>query len=239
MKAAKLFLGAMGFAAGVAALILHFYNPFHAPNWYFERLTANKLATVHIFNVTKTAFGSGVVISSAGTVLTAAHLADPQDILIIASYESGRPAYQLANVGLVDKQSQLAIIFTRDSLSPPVRFGKNRNLRDGEPLYTVGFPGSARRPFVSFGIVAQRFFITPIRMPRHATLVELTPVPGMSGSPVFNREGELVGIFEAITSQQTMGGIKLWGVISSTDPLSSIIKKWLSTSGMPAPTANR
>lgn len=239
MKAAKLFLGAMGFAAGVAALILHFYNPFHAPNWYFERLTANKRATVHIFNVTKGSLGSGVVISSAGTVLTAAHIANPQDVLIIASYGSGKPSYQLANVGIVDKQSQLAILFTRGSLPPPVRFGKNINLRDGEPLYTVGFPGYAQRPFISFGIIAQRFFIPPNGLPRHATLLELTPVPGMSGSPVFNHEGELVGIFEAMTSKQTYGGIKLWGVVSSTDPLVNIIKKWIATSGMPTPTANR
>lgn len=234
MKAAKLFLGAMGFAAGVAALIMHFYEP---P--FFKRVTANKYATVQIDNVTRGTKGSGVIISQAGTILTAAHLALPGDLIKVTTHYRGENRVHLALVGISDKESQLMILFTRERLPSAVKIGRSADIRDGEHLYTIGFPGTMPRPVISSGIVAQRFFMVRGNLPPRSILIGIDPMFGMSGSPIFNRSGELIGIFDAIFSQRAAGISRFWSMASPTDPLSHIIKKRLATSGMPTPTANR
>ncbi len=239
MKTLKHVLILLGFMAGVAALILHFYNPFNVPPWRLERAAANNRATVHIVNVTQTSLGSGVVISKNGVVLTAMHMVDPGDMIFVVTHENAKPAYHLASVGIADKQSQLAILFTNDALPPPVRIGRSRNLQIGDLIYSTGFPGDMMGSVASFGIVSKKVYITPEKPRRRAILVDLDPVPGMSGSPVFNSRGELVGIFDAMTGQQTIGGVRRWGVMSSIDPLSSIIRNRLAASGLPLPAANR
>ncbi|MBI2099413.1 trypsin-like peptidase domain-containing protein [Candidatus Uhrbacteria bacterium] len=239
MKTAKTFLAILGFAAAAAALILHFYNPFSSPPWRLERAASNNRATVHIVNITQTSLGSGVVISQNGVVLTAMHMANPGDLLFVITHENAKPAYHLASVGIADKQSQLAILFTRDALPPPARIGRTNSLQIGDFIYSIGFPGNMARTVTSFGIVSQKFFFPPQKPRRRAILVDLDPVPGMSGSPVFNSRGELVGIFEAATGQMTMGGIRRWGVMNSIDPLSSIIRKQLAASGLPVPETVR
>lgn len=240
MKAVKKILLILGSLAGFTALILQFYNPFRADTWRLERTRENKLATVRIVNVTRIATGSGVVISSSGSVLTAAHVALPGETIFVIFYDSkGIMHLKLATVGIWDKESQLAILFTRGELPPPVTFGRSRDVREGDLVYTVGYPGSMKRPMVDAGIVAQRHYTPPQpkNYPRNSILATIHPVFGMSGSPIFNSRGELIGIFDAMTGEYTMGGPRLWGVVSPTDSLTRILKKWFATSGMPTPTA--
>ncbi len=234
MKTAKRLLVIIGFFAGFAALALHFYNPLRDPDWRLERVSANKRAIVHILNLTKIASGSGVVISDAGTILTAAHVAMPGDKIFAVTFDRrGQPVLHLAVVGIWDKDSQLSILFTKGRLPPPVRVGRSAPLRAGNLLYTIGFPGSFSQPMVDAGIIAQRYFMAPREPRMHSILVRITPVPGMSGSPVFNQQGELVGIIDAILGQQTVGGHQFWAIVNSTDPLPGIIRKWLAVNGQP------
>lgn len=242
MKAVKKILLILGSLAGFTALILQFYNPFQARPWRLERTRENKLATVRIINVTRIATGSGVVISSSGSILTAAHVAQPGEMIFVIFYDSkGEMHLKLAAVGIWDKESQLAVLFTRGELPPPVTFGRSRDVREGDLVYTVGYPGSMKRPMIDAAIIAQRHYTPPEpkNYPRNSFLITSHPVFGMSGSPVFNSRGELIGIFDAMTGEHSMGGPRLWGVVSQSDPLTKILKKWFATSGMPAPTARR
>lgn len=239
MKTVKKILLVLGSLAGFTALILQFYNPIQTRPWRLERTRENKSATVHIINLARNTAGSGVVISRS-TILTAAHVARPGELVFAVFYDrDGSLQLKMANVGIWDKQSQLAILFTEGGLPPPVKIGRGADMREGDLIYTVGYPGSVRRPMIDAGIIAQRHFMPPRELPRKAFLVTAQPVPGMSGSPVFNSCGELIGIFEAMTGQSTIGGVRLWGVVSPTDPLSAILRKWFATQGQPAPTAKR
>lgn len=242
MKTIKKILLVLGSLAGFTALILQFHNPFRTEAWRLEHTRENRSATVHIINITKIAAGTGVVISRSGSILTAAHVALPGEIIFVAFYDrSGALQIRLASVGIWDKESQLAVLFTEGGLPPPVTFGRSANVREGDLIYTVGYPGSVRRPMVDAGIVAQRHFTPPPpkNYPRHSMLVTAHPVFGMSGSPVFNSRGELIGIFDAMTGQSTLGAPRLWGVVSPTDPVAGILRKWSATAGRPTPTATR
>ena len=241
MKTIKKALIFMCLASGVLALALYFWSIAHPP-WRLNRVAENRNAVVHIFNFSDgLSRGSGVIISRSGTILTAAHIASPGDILLVVTKDSrGQIKIIPASVGLSDEKSGFSLLFTSGGLPPPVSFGSTRDLREGDLVYTIGFPGQLNYPVVDEGIIANRNIRYQISRHRRSLLIRLTPVPGMSGSPVFNQDGELIGIFDAMIGQLTMNNnLQLWGVVTPTDPLTGIIKRWLVATGMPAPTVKR
>ncbi len=245
MKTLKKVLLALGFASGVAGLALHFWNPTHAPDWRLEKVQENRSATVLILNLNgkHSSTATGVVISQAGTVLTASHVADLGQTVFVVQKHGKNFDVRLATVAINDKESQLAILFTDRPFPHSVKIGRTRALREGDLVYTVGHPGGVSRPVVDAGVIAQRHHTS--ELPRQTTLLRLGGAPGMSGSPVFNARGELVGIYNALIGIPTIstvphGQMELYGVMLSIDPLGEVIKTYLEASGVPhPPTANQ
>lgn len=239
MKALKVTLLTLGFLSGTLALALHFYDsPVRAREWRLERVEENRRATVLIINESasgkRKTFGSGVVISRAGTILTAAHIAEKESVTYVVQKRGREFDIRLATPVIVDKESQLAILFTDRGFDAQVTFGRSRDLRDGDLIYTIGHPGGIRRPIVDAGVVSQRYFYQSNDFPRFTTLVKISGAPGMSGSPIFNQDGELVGIYNAIIGFNTLstvphGQLELWGMILSTDEVSRVIQDFFSS----------
>ena len=251
MKAVKRVLITLGFLSGALALTLHFYNPTREREWRLERVRENRSATVHIANVSpqgEVSFGSGAAISRYGTVLTVSHVAEGGTLFMLEQERNGQIKTYNAVLAASDKRSQLAVLFTSKQFSAAVVFGEHSAVREGDLLYTIGFPGTFQRPMVNAGIVSSRFYHVPTGYPRHSTLVHFVSVPGMSGSPVFNQDGELVGLFNALLYQRTIGAIppnmgtdaERWAGIISTDPLAQILRKLVeTTSPLSTPTMAR
>lgn len=135
--------------------------------------------------------GSGVVIDT-DRVLTNAHNLHGDEVRIY--FADGREAE--GKVLGVDGDGDLAVVDVKTNGAPPLEWGDGTTLGVGSPVVALGNP-SGRGPRVTFGFVSGvgRSFRGP-RGRRVAGAVEHTAplMPGSSGGPIVDLDGQLLGI---------------------------------------------
>jgi len=143
--------------------------------------------------------GSGFVIDPTGLVVTNNHvIADADEINIILNDGT---KIQAEVVG-VDKKTDLALIKVKTPPAKPlkfVKFGDSDKLRLGEWVIAIGNPFSLGGS-VSAGIVSARN--RDIQSGPYDNYIQTDAAinRGNSGGPLFNLEGEVIGINTAIIS---------------------------------------
>jgi serine protease Do len=173
-------------------------------------LEAEKVRIAAIAKATKTAVavfanegnggGSGVVISPDGYTLTNFHVAQPAGSYMRCGMADGR-LYDAVIVG-IDPTGDVALIklLGRDDFPTAVMADSN-DVKIGDWCFAVGNPfllATDFTPTVTFGIVSG----THRYQPPAGTLLEYTDCiqtdaainPGNSGGPLFNANGDLIGI---------------------------------------------
>jgi len=143
--------------------------------------------------------GSGVLISSDGKILTAAHVIEGEGRLIVEFANEERiPARVIASSVLAD----VALIQCErvPGFAVAAKLGDSDLVETGDDIFIVGAPYglsntltvgriSARRPDQARnGILSSVEFLQ----------TDATINPGNSGSPVFNKDGEVIGIVSSI-----------------------------------------
>ncbi len=142
--------------------------------------------------------GSGFIVSADGYILTNAHVvADADDVTVRMT---DRREYTAKVVGL-DKRSDVAVLKIEGKNLPVVRIGDPSKLRAGEWVLAIGSPFTFENT-VTAGIVSA----TGRSMPGEDGLVpfiqtDVAVNPGNSGGPLFNLNGEVVGINSQIYSR--------------------------------------
>ncbi|MFN3192722.1 MAG: S1C family serine protease [Aureliella sp.] len=143
--------------------------------------------------------GSGVIVSSDGSILTNHHvIADSKRTEIRLS--DGRK-YEVVDTKS-DPASDLAIIkIETDEELPVASLGKAENLYVGEWVIAIGSPFTLESS-VSAGIVSNtRRYLTLSRTVRGQFLQTDAAInPGNSGGPLINLEGEVIGINTSIST---------------------------------------
>lgn len=143
--------------------------------------------------------GSGVFISDKGYILTCAHLFNQEGWKVISiSVESNNGDTVAGKLLKIDDSNDLALVkvdFYKKT--PYVRLADPRKLKIGQDVIAIGGPFSLLFS-VSKGIISQlhRDFPTAYNMLQADVAVN----PGNSGGPVFNLNGELVGIVSFVVS---------------------------------------
>ncbi|MBW4611955.1 MAG: serine protease [Desmonostoc vinosum HA7617-LM4] len=144
--------------------------------------------------------GTGVIIKKAGntyTVLTARHVVEAQAKYEIVTPDSQR--YQL-NYSTVQKMPDvdLAIAqFTSDKNYPVAQMGNSDASKEGATVYVAGFPqATAAISEVIYNFTDGRVTANATKALRdgYALVYNNDTLPGMSGGPVLNAQGELIGI---------------------------------------------
>jgi serine protease Do len=142
--------------------------------------------------------GSGFIVSSDGYILTNAHVvADADDVTVRMT---DRREYPAKVVG-VDRRTDVAVIKIDANNLPVVKIGDPSKLRPGEWVLAIGSPFTFENS-VTAGIVSA----TGRSMPGEDGLVpfiqtDVAVNPGNSGGPLFNLNGEVVGINSQIYSR--------------------------------------
>jgi len=135
--------------------------------------------------------GSGFIVSSDGYVLTNNHVVEGADEIIVRLND--RRELPATLVG-TDPRSDMAVlkIENGDDL-PVVKVGQSRDLKVGEWVFAIGSPFGFDYT-VTAGIVSAlgRSLPSENYVPFIQTDVAINP--GNSGGPLFNLEGEVVGI---------------------------------------------
>jgi serine protease Do len=141
--------------------------------------------------------GSGFIIDSAGIVVTNNHvIADADEITVILNDGSRIKAELIGK----DQKTDLALLRIKtDKQLKSVRFGNSDSLRLGEWVIAIGNPFSLGGT-VTAGIVSARN--RDINSGPYDNYIQTDAAinRGNSGGPLFNLEGEVVGINTAIIS---------------------------------------
>ena len=134
--------------------------------------------------------GSGFIISADGYVLTNHHVVKGADSILVRL--SDRRELEAVLVGS-DPRSDLALLKLDAKALPVVKIGNSDRLKPGEWVLAIGSPFGFDHS-VTAGIVSAtgRSLANENYVPFIQTDVAINP--GNSGGPLFNLEGEVVGI---------------------------------------------
>lgn len=140
---------------------------------------------------TKKSMGTGIVISSEGTILTNAHVVEGADRIIV---ETVHGTITTATIVRLDAEADLALLKTDspDVRWIPIEMGPHDPLRVGSTIYVIGHP-------VGLGWTVTQGLVSAHRVAGTVAPIDLIQTdaaisPGNSGGPVLNDKGQLVGV---------------------------------------------
>jgi len=141
--------------------------------------------------------GSGFILSSDGYILTNAHVINEADEVIVKL--SDKREFKAKIIG-ADKRTDVALIKIEGNGLPKVTVGDPNALKVGEWVVAIGSPFGLENT-VTQGIVSAKGRALPQEnfVPFIQTDVAINP--GNSGGPLFNLNGEVVGINSQIYSR--------------------------------------
>ena len=144
----------------------------------------------------KTAYGSAFFISKDGYLLTNHHVVE--DASKVTIMFNDRRELDATVVGS-DERTDVALLKVNGTNFPSLRAGNVDQLRVGEPVLAIGSPFGFDYS-ASAGIVSakMRNMMGETSVPFIQTDVALNP--GNSGGPLFNQQGEVVGVNSRIFS---------------------------------------
>lgn len=134
--------------------------------------------------------GSGFIISADGYVLTNNHVVADADEIIVRL--SDRSELEAKLIG-ADPRSDVALLKIEGKNLPTVRLGKADDLKVGEWVLAIGSPFGFDHSVTS-GIVSAKGRSLPSDNYVPFIQTDVAINPGNSGGPLFNLQGEVVGI---------------------------------------------
>ena len=139
----------------------------------------------------KRSSGSGFFVSKDGYVMTNAHVVDGSDQLYVTTLDGDK-----VKAEIIDSNAQLDLalirLITVKKNFPASRIGNSSNLKKGQPIIMIGNPlGSQYEHTVLTGI------ISGLNRNNGSIQLSIPSYPGSSGSPVFNNQGQVVGVMRA------------------------------------------
>lgn len=141
--------------------------------------------------------GSGFIVKSDGVILTNAHVVDKADVVTVTL--SDKREFQAKVIG-VDKLTDVAVLKIDAKDLPTVHIGSTKNSNVGDWVVAIGSPFGFDNT-VTAGIISAKSRALPDEgyVPFLQTDVAINP--GNSGGPLFNLNGEVIGINSQIYSR--------------------------------------
>ena len=141
--------------------------------------------------------GSGFIVSPDGIIITNAHVvAGATDISVKLT---DRREFDAKVLG-VDKRTDIAVLKIDAKNLPAVKIGRADNLKVGEWVAAIGSPFGFENTVTS-GIVSAKARALPDENYVPFIQTDVAVNPGNSGGPLFNMDGEVVGVNSQIYSR--------------------------------------
>jgi len=170
-----------------------------------------------------TALGSGFIIDKKGIVVTNNHVIEGAEDIIVSV--NGSKEYKAKVIGK-DPYMDLAVLqIESDEKFEPVNFGDSDKARVGDWVIAIGNPFGFGGTVTS-GIISSRN--RDIGLTRYDDFIQTDASinQGNSGGPLFNLDGEVIGINTAIIAPGSSGSIGIGFAIPS-NPASNVISQLL------------
>jgi serine protease Do len=151
--------------------------------------------------------GSGIVIDSAGLVLTIGYLMVEAYAAEVVD-NNGRTVP--ADVVGYDHESGFGLLRAIKPLKlKPMALGKSAEIKEGDPVLVASFGGTGM--VAGAYVVAKREFAGSWEYMLAEALFTAPPHPAWSGAALINREGKLVGVGSLIVGEAVSGSDKTPG----------------------------
>lgn len=133
-------------------------------------------------------FGSGTIIANGKIVLTCAHCVVPHMQMSIAnSTIAGKAIF--GKVIFIDNDIDIALLEFQDQVGTPITLADSSSCEVGNGEFVVGFP---------MGVTDKTLFSAHIASVTSSGLrIDVSVNHGNSGSPLFNLQGEQIGVVNA------------------------------------------
>ena len=134
--------------------------------------------------------GTGCIIDKSGLILTSAHVIETGENIIVTT--SNGQNYSAKVVKRFDKNEDIVLlkISTSEELKT-VKFGDSEKIKVGQKVLAIG------NPFGFNGTLTQGI-ISRIDYVKNRIQTDAAINPGSSGGPLLNKQGEIIGINQAI-----------------------------------------
>jgi hypothetical protein len=137
--------------------------------------------------------GSGFILTSSGYIVTNHHVVAGATALNVQI--PGREKAVLAKLAVDDPQDDLAIVKVDGPLgNPPIAFADSAQIKIGQDVFALGYPLGLR---LGQTVRAATGTISSLLGPRDREGLYQVSAPvqhGNSGGPVFNQDGQLIGV---------------------------------------------
>lgn len=141
--------------------------------------------------------GSGFIFSSDGYILTNFHVVDGADEVIVRTTD--RREYKATVIGK-DKRSDIALLKIDATDLPTVKLGAAKEVKVGEWVLAIGSPFGFDHSATA-GIVSAKGRNLPSENYVPFIQTDVAINPGNSGGPLFDLEGEVIGVNSQIYSR--------------------------------------
>ena len=141
--------------------------------------------------------GSGFIISNDGYIMTNNHVVKDADEIIVRL--SDRREFKAEIIG-TDHYSDIALLKIDAANLPMVKIGDSNELKVGEWVLAIGSPFGFEHT-VTAGIVSAKGRSLPRENYVPFIQTDVAINPGNSGGPLFNMDGEVVGVNSQIFSR--------------------------------------
>jgi serine protease Do len=146
------------------------------------------------------ALGSGVVVDRAGYILTNNHVVDRADRIKV-KFTNDSTEYDAKVVG-ADAATDLAVIRIEGKREfTPAKIGNSDAVQVGDWVLAIGSPLGFQETVTAGIISAKGRDLDPSMQFQHFLQTDAAINPGNSGGPLFNMNGEVIGINTAIASR--------------------------------------
>ncbi len=166
--------------------------------------------------------GSGMLVSEDGFILTAAHVVNDAAEIMVQFYDGEQIP---ARVSRLSNPADVALIKLQYPPKNPnvAKIGNSDSVKIGDPVFVIGAPMGLEFS-LSSGIISGRH--SQGQMTKDLVAAEFFQTDaaintGNSGGPVFNMQGEVIGIASAILSRS--GGFEGIGFAATTEIARSLL----------------
>ncbi|NJD07075.1 MAG: DegQ family serine endoprotease [Methylococcaceae bacterium] len=141
--------------------------------------------------------GSGFIISQDGYIITNHHVVKDADEIVVRLQDRRE---SVAKVVGSDKRSDIALLKIEGTDLPVVKLGSSEPLKVGEWVLAIGSPFGFEHS-VTAGIVSAKGRSLPSDNYVPFIQTDVAINPGNSGGPLFNMDGEVIGVNSQIYSR--------------------------------------
>lgn len=158
--------------------------------------------------------GSGFIVSSDGYIVTNHHVVKDATRIIVEKYDDVEREFEATLVGC-DPKTDLAVLKIDGKDLPYVAFGNSDELEVGQWTVAIGHPFKLRHSVTAGVISATHRGDLQISQLEDFIQTDTAINPGSSGGPLFNLDGEVIGVNTAILSRSG-GNIGVGFAVPST-----------------------